>query len=217
MKIAVSANGKGLDATVNDRFGRCPYFLIVDTDGMQVQVIENSNADLPTGAGIQAAGAVASAGARAVITGNCGPKAMQVFNQAGIQVVLDQQGVVRDVINAFTNGALPASTRANAPEKSGVAPAAAGMGGGRGMGGGGGMGMGGGRGLGGGRGRGGCGRGMGGGRGMGRRCSNGEAARPAGSQETGLSKDQELTQLQQQADQCRQQLEAIQDRIKDLT
>ncbi len=31
MRIAVAAEGPGLQDRVSDRFGRCPYFLIVDT------------------------------------------------------------------------------------------------------------------------------------------------------------------------------------------
>jgi len=214
MKIAISANGTNLDATINDRFGRCPYFLIVETDDVSIEVLENANADLSTGAGIQAASMVVSKGAQAVVTGNCGPKAMQVFSEAGIAVILNQQGVVRDVVETFKKGVLHPSANANVPEKSGVSPGAADTGFGQP-----GMGMGGGRGLGGGRGMGGCGRGMGmgGGRGMGRRCGGSYAADPTSSQQPRLTRNQELAELQQQADDCRQQLEAIRNRIKDLT
>jgi hypothetical protein len=136
---------------------------------------------------------------------------MQVFNQAGIRVILDQRGTVRDVIEAFKADALPAATRANAPEKSGVAAAPAGAGGAPS-----GVGMGSGRGRGGGRGMGGCGGGMGGGRGMGRRCNVNGVADAERFRQAGVPKDMELGRLQQQADECRQQLEAIQNRIKDL-
>ena len=214
MRIAISANGKNLDATINDRFGRCPYFLIVETDNMRTEVFENTNADLSTGAGIQAASMVTSKGAQAVITGSCGPKAMQVFSEAGLPVILNQHGVVRDAVETFKNGALSPSTSANVPEKSGISPDAAGTGFAQP-----GMGIEGGRGLGGGRGMGGGGRGMGmgGGRGMGRHCGGKTAAGPTNFHPPHLSRDQERAQLQQQADACRQQLEAIQNRIKDLT
>jgi predicted Fe-Mo cluster-binding NifX family protein len=79
MKVAVSANGNNLESTIDQRFGRCRYFLIVETDDMRHAVVENIYADLSTGAGIQAAGLIESKGVEAVITGNCGPKAMQVF------------------------------------------------------------------------------------------------------------------------------------------
>ncbi len=203
MKVAISADGRGLESTVHPRFGRCPFFLIVETDDMTVDVIENSHAELSTGAGIQAAGMLVSSGAAAVITGNCGPKAMQVFAETGVPTILNQQGVIREVVEKFKRGAISPSTQANDPAE----PAA--------------MGRGGGRGLGGGRGMGGCGRGqgLGGGRGMRQRCSGtGVTAGVASGQPSGgLSKKNERVRLQQQADACKQQLAEIEARIKTLS
>ena len=67
MKIAVSASQPQLDAPIDPRFGRCPYFLIVDSDTMEFEVIENQGAMAGSGAGIQAAQLVANAGAEAVV------------------------------------------------------------------------------------------------------------------------------------------------------
>ena len=36
MKIAISSTGQTLDSTVDARFGRCPYFLIVDPDTLDL-------------------------------------------------------------------------------------------------------------------------------------------------------------------------------------
>ncbi len=169
MKIAVSAAGKDLESTIDERFGRCRYFIILETENMSYEVIENTNADLSTSAGIQSASLVASKGVEAVITGNCGPKAMQVFAATTIKVIIGQHGMIKDVVEKFKRGELNPSTRGNVPGVSGVAQTTSAsdvgqpgmkVSGGRGMGGGGGRGMGGG-----GRGMGG-----GGGRGMGGRC-----------------------------------------------
>jgi predicted Fe-Mo cluster-binding NifX family protein len=166
MKIAVSASGQDLDAQIDQRFGRCEYFLIVDTDTMETQVFPNDTRNQTSGAGVQAAGFVIDKGARAVLTGSCGPKAMDVFDAQGIPVHTGHAGSIRQAVEAFKTGAPeasgPSTTGRNTPcPSSGTGP----VGGGRGVGGGGGQGMGGG----GGRGRGGgCGRGIaGGGRGMG--------------------------------------------------
>ena len=71
MKIAVSSSGKGLDSQIDSRFGRCAYFLIVETDDMSFEVFDNESSALGGGAGIQSAQFVASKGVKAVITGNC--------------------------------------------------------------------------------------------------------------------------------------------------
>jgi predicted Fe-Mo cluster-binding NifX family protein len=229
MKVVISATGKDLEATVDERFGRCQYFIIVETDDMSYEVIDNVNADLSTSAGIQSASYVASTGAEAVITGNCGPKAMQVFAETNVRIILGQHGVIKDVIQKFKSGALTPSTRENVPEKSGAAPSVSNQGFGQpGMGGGGGRGMGGGgRCMGGsGRGMGGGGRCMGGGMGGGRGVGGGMgrqyqspagtgsplAQNSAGNPSSGL----ELDQLKQQAAELKRQMDAIQSKIKDL-
>lgn len=235
MKIAVSAIGDTLEATIDERFGRCRYFLIVDTETMSVEAFANTNGELSGSAGIQSAAFVASKGVEAVLTGNCGPKAMQVFSEAKIRVILNQRGVARNVVEKFNAGALNPSAEGNVPEKSGIASGATdqgnrqpGMDSGRGMSGGGGLGggrgMGGcGRGMGGGggRGRGGGGRGMGGGGGMGMGGRSGTpttAGTSNGQSYSGtLSKEEEVDRLQRQADQLKRQMDDIQSKIKEIS
>ena len=56
MKLAVCAQGEGLTAPVDQRFGRCPYFVILDTErGELIKSISNSGARAPGGAGTQTA------------------------------------------------------------------------------------------------------------------------------------------------------------------
>jgi predicted Fe-Mo cluster-binding NifX family protein len=56
MRVAVTCQGTDIGAEIDSRFGRAPRFLIVDTETMDVEVIENAQTlDLPQGAGIQAA------------------------------------------------------------------------------------------------------------------------------------------------------------------
>ena len=52
MKIAVTSTGSDLDAQVDPRFGRAEYLLIVDTDNLEFQVIENPGTQAPGGAGV---------------------------------------------------------------------------------------------------------------------------------------------------------------------
>lgn len=157
MKIAITSTGPTLDDMVETRFGRCPYFLIVDTDTMALEAIDNPNRALGGGAGIQSAQMMASKGVAAVLTGTCGPNAFQVFGAAGLEVITGVQGPVREAVAQFKAGALNPSDAPNVESHFGMGGGmAGGRCGGRGMGGGG-RGMGGG-----GRGMGGGGRGMGG-------------------------------------------------------
>jgi hypothetical protein len=52
MKIAVTATGPELEAKVDPRFGRCPCFLIVETDDLSFEAIENPNVTLGGGRGM---------------------------------------------------------------------------------------------------------------------------------------------------------------------
>jgi len=169
MKIAITATGPTLEAAVDPRFGRCPYFLVVETDDMSFEAIDNAGQDLSQGAGIQSARLVADKGARHVLTGNCGPNAHQTLSAAGLGVIIGCAGTVREATEQFKAGQLKPVDQPNVAGHTGMAAPGGGMGApGGGMGvPGGGRGMGGGRGQGGGRGMGG-GRGQGGGRGMGR-------------------------------------------------
>ncbi len=55
MKIAVAASGPGLDDQTDARFGRCAWFVIVDTETFEFEALENTAAKQGTGAGIAAA------------------------------------------------------------------------------------------------------------------------------------------------------------------
>jgi predicted Fe-Mo cluster-binding NifX family protein len=97
-KICITAQGAGLDADVDPRFGRAPYFLIVDLDTQKIEAVANDNADTAQGAGIQAAQLIAGKKVSAVFTGQCGPKAQQVFQAAGIQIIQGVTGKARDIM-----------------------------------------------------------------------------------------------------------------------
>ena len=137
MKIAVSSTGQTLDSVVEARFGRCPYFLIVNPATLEFEAIANSNADLGGGAGIQSAQLIAEKGASVLLTGSCGPNALQIFEKAGVRVVTAVSGSVSQVVQQFSAGSLkPVPSVQTSPGFSGIAGRGIG-GGGRGMGGGG--------------------------------------------------------------------------------
>ena len=114
MKVAVTSTGPDLSSDLDPRFGRAAYFLVVETDNMEFKVVENAqNLNLPQGAGIQAAQTVASQGAVALLTGNCGPKAFKVLNASGIQVITGAKGSIVDALRQYESGELKPATDAN--------------------------------------------------------------------------------------------------------
>jgi len=55
MLIAVTSSGDSLDSLVNEKFGRCQYFIIVDPDTMKFEAVPNIAENMQGGAGPKAA------------------------------------------------------------------------------------------------------------------------------------------------------------------
>jgi predicted Fe-Mo cluster-binding NifX family protein len=106
MKIGVSSTGENLDADVDQRFGRCKYFLIVDMESMEFEVLSNENAMASGGAGIQAAQTITKTGAKVVVTGNIGPNAFQTLSAAGMKIVTGASGTIKESIEKYKKGEL---------------------------------------------------------------------------------------------------------------
>ena len=131
MKICVTAMGDTLESDVDPRFGRCKYFLIIDTDSMNVEPVPNESMMASGGAGIQAAQRVAKTGANMVITGNIGPNAFQTLSAAGVKVITGVSGTIKEVVDTFKKGDLKESTSPSVKSHFGMGGSGSGFGGGR--------------------------------------------------------------------------------------
>ncbi len=127
MKIVVTANAEGMEAEASPVFGRSAYYVFVDTESMESEVLENPAVGAASGAGVQAAQLMVQQGAEAVVSGNVGPNAFEVLRSAGVHVYVFEGGTVRQAVEAFKAGELSRTREA-------TGPAHAGMGPGRGMG-----------------------------------------------------------------------------------
>jgi len=106
MKIIVTATKDTLDSPVDPRFGRCQYFINIDTETMSYTAMENEQKNAIGGAGVQAAQRVANEGVEAVVTGAVGPNAFQTLNVAGVKIFTGATGTVKDAVNEFKQGSL---------------------------------------------------------------------------------------------------------------
>ena len=113
MKIAITSTGKTLDSQVDQRLGRAAYFVIVDTETMEFDVMENDSVTAAGGAGISAAKAVADAGAEAVLTGNCGPNAQRTLSAAGVKLYTGLTGTLSEAVELYKAGKLTEASEAN--------------------------------------------------------------------------------------------------------
>jgi predicted Fe-Mo cluster-binding NifX family protein len=120
MKIAVAANGADLDAPLSPIFGRCPTYILLDTATMQYETLTNPALSAGGGAGVQAAQFVVERGAQAVVAGNVGPNAFDVFRAGGIPVYLFKEGTVRQAVKAYKGGRLASTDGATVSAHAGM-------------------------------------------------------------------------------------------------
>ncbi len=105
MKIAVTSTGQDLDSPIDPRFGRAAYILIVDSDTMAYEVLDNAeNVNAFKGAGIQAATMISEKKADVLLTGFCGPNAFKTLEAAGVKVGGDVNGTVRQAVMDYKDG-----------------------------------------------------------------------------------------------------------------
>jgi len=114
MKIAITSKGRDLDSEIDPRFGRAAYILIIDTDTLEFEVIDNAeNVNSFKGAGIQAAANVSAKEAEVLLTGFCGPNAYKTLEAANVKVGSDVTGSIRDAVKAFNDGNISFTDAAN--------------------------------------------------------------------------------------------------------
>jgi predicted Fe-Mo cluster-binding NifX family protein len=110
MTVAISATNPSLDASVDPRFGRCQYFLLIEPDTMSFTTERNMSKGAVSGAGISAAQYLVNKGIRTIITGRVGPNAFDVLSSAGIKIMTGAQGTVRETLEKYMNGQMQSMT-----------------------------------------------------------------------------------------------------------
>ncbi len=104
MKIAISSMGTSKESQVDQRFGRCMYFAIYDTENKEFTTIANEAQSAAGGAGIQSAQTVSNSGVQIVLTGNVGPNAHQALSAANITVITGVNVKVSEAIEKYERG-----------------------------------------------------------------------------------------------------------------
>ncbi|MDD5020221.1 MAG: NifB/NifX family molybdenum-iron cluster-binding protein [Candidatus Omnitrophica bacterium] len=122
MKICVTSEGNSLDSKVDPRFGRCRYFIFVDTDRLEFEAVGNPNIESMGGAGIQSAQLVVSQQVKAVLTGNVGPNAFQTLQAARIEIFIGVSGTIKEAVEKYKKGKLEKTSNPSVGSKAGMPP-----------------------------------------------------------------------------------------------
>ena len=107
MKIVITATGTDISSEIDARFGRCGYFVLIDTNsGKILNAVANEAQNAMGGAGPKAVQQVVDLGAEAVISGNFGPKAFDALKAADLGIYIGAAGTVSQTFNKYVRGEL---------------------------------------------------------------------------------------------------------------
>jgi predicted Fe-Mo cluster-binding NifX family protein len=111
MRVAISSEGSGgLDSAVSPHFGRCSHFTLVDLEGAdlsEVRAVPNPFVDGHQPGQVPAF--MASQGVDVMLSGGMGRRAIEIFEQLGIQAVTGASGSVRQALESYLGGSLQGS------------------------------------------------------------------------------------------------------------
>ena len=108
-KIAIaSEDHMGLNSKVSAHFGRCPYYTLVEVENGEIRKVSNVENPYYVSHGQpgDAPNFIKQQGADVIIAGGMGPRAIQFFNELGIEAVTGAIGRVADAVNSYIKGNL---------------------------------------------------------------------------------------------------------------
>ena len=105
MKVAITSTGNNLESKLDQRFGRCAFFVIYDTDTKGMEFIPNPNKDVQEGAGPASVQLVASKKAEKIISGEFGIKIKSLLDSLKIQMIVykEPEKSIQSIINMLNN------------------------------------------------------------------------------------------------------------------
>ena len=108
MRIAISADSNDeLESVVAHHFGRCPFFALVDLEGRDVETVEVI--DNPFYVGHQPGqvpGFIKSQNVDVMLSGGMGRRAIEYFQQLGVEAATGADGTVRQTLERYLGGEL---------------------------------------------------------------------------------------------------------------
>jgi predicted Fe-Mo cluster-binding NifX family protein len=109
MKIGVPSMGnRGLEESVGEHFGRVPTYTIVDLETNEIKTVENTSHHM--GGQGDPPEILKSEGVSALVCRGLGRRAIDLFEELGIEVYIGAQGTVAEAIESFKKGTLRKAT-----------------------------------------------------------------------------------------------------------
>ena len=107
MKIAFASEGKGIESVLSHHFGRCPYYVFVETEGKEIKAVETKeNPFFDRHEPGVVPRFVAKQKADVVIAGGMGPRAIDWFEQLKVKPVTTGPRKIKDILEDYLEGKL---------------------------------------------------------------------------------------------------------------
>ncbi len=100
MKTAITSTGNNSDAKLDNRFGRCNYFVIYDSVSRSVEYLPNPFAEAEEGAGSESVKLLAGRNVSRIISGEFGLKIKPLLDSMKIQMIVikDSEKKISEII-----------------------------------------------------------------------------------------------------------------------
>ncbi|HOP59077.1 MAG TPA: NifB/NifX family molybdenum-iron cluster-binding protein [Bacteroidales bacterium] len=105
MRIAITSTGNTLDSKIDQRFGRCAYFVVYDLETKGIEFIPNPNVDALEGAGPASVQIVAARDVKKIISGEFGIKVKSLLDSLKMQMIVikEPEKTINEIINMLNN------------------------------------------------------------------------------------------------------------------
>lgn len=108
MRIAFSTeNNDGLNSLMSHHFGRCPYYVLVDLQGDQVESVQGIiNPYFEQHQPGMVPEFIHQQGVNVMVSGGMGRRAIEFFEQYGIDIATGAEGTVQATLQNYLQGRL---------------------------------------------------------------------------------------------------------------
>jgi len=104
MKIAIASQKQDISSNVDERFGRCNYFYIYDTETKNGEFFENPYKEGNQGVGTKIVEFLANKSVNEIFAVEVGDKAKTMLDKLNIKTnILNKNNVLEDIISSLTN------------------------------------------------------------------------------------------------------------------
>jgi len=105
MKVCITSSGNSPDSKLDNRFGRCSYFVIYDTVTLGMEFLPNPYKEIEEGAGTASVQLIASRGVSKIVSGEFGIKIKPLLDSLKIQMIVlkNEEKSIQDIVDMLNH------------------------------------------------------------------------------------------------------------------